>query len=154
MVGYKDLVMGQTERIAQSGQKPWGGDLFEIETVREYSRDYMTCIDEAKAELQEKARPELKKYLDSLDGYDTIFVGYPNWWGTMPMCVYTFLEHYDLTGKKIVPFCTNEGSGMGGSERELKKICRGAEVVPGLSIHGAEAAQSEGKVAAWAKKHV
>ena len=70
----------------------------------------------------------------------------------MPMCVYTFLEHFDLTGKKIVPFCTNEGSGLGGSERELKKICKGATVVPGLSIHGAEAAQSEGKVAAWAKK--
>ena len=149
-----DLAKGNTERVAEFVQKAVGGDLFESETVREYSRYYMTCIDEAKAELQEKARPELKKYLDSLDGYDTIFVGYPNWWGTMPMCVYTFLEHYDLTGKKIVPFCTNEGSGMGGSERELKKICRGAEVVSGLSIHGAEAAQSEGRVAAWAKKHV
>ena len=79
--------------------------------------------------------------------YDTIFVGYPNWWGTMPMCVYTFLEQYDLTGKKIVPFCTNEGSGMGGSERELKKICKGAEIASGLSIHGAEAAKSETKVA-------
>ena len=88
-----DLAKGNTERVAEFVQKAVGGDLFEIETVREYSRDYMTCIDEAKAELQEKARPELKKYLDSLDGYDTIFVGYPNWWGTMPMCVYTFLEH-------------------------------------------------------------
>ena len=72
----------------------------------------------------------------------------------MPMCVYTFLEHYDLTGKKIVPFCTNEGSGMGGSERELKKICQGAEIASGLSIHGAEAAKSEDKVAVWAKKNV
>ena len=72
----------------------------------------------------------------------------------MPMCVYTFLEHFDLTGKKIVPFCTNEGSGLGSSERELKKICKGAAVASGLSIHGAEAAQSEGKAAAWAKKNV
>ena len=114
----------------------------------------MTCTEEAKAELRENARPELKEYLDSIDQYDTIFVGYPNWWGTMPMCVYTFLEHYDLTGKKIVPFCTNEGSGMGGSERELKKICKSAEIASGLSIHGAEAAKSEGKVVAWAKKNV
>jgi flavodoxin len=114
----------------------------------------MICIEEAKAELREGARPELKKYPESIDQYDTIFVGYPNWWGTMPMCVYTFLEHFDLTGKKIVPFCTNEGSGMGGSERELKKICKGATVASGLSIHGAEAAQSESKVAAWAKKNV
>ena len=70
------------------------------------------------------------------------------------MCVYTFLEHYDLTGKKIVPFCTNEGSGMGGSERELKKICKGATVASGLSIHGAEASKSEAKVSAWARNNV
>ena len=149
-----DLVKGNTERVAEFIQKAVGGDLFEIETVKEYSKDYMTCTEEAKAELQQHARPELKKYLDSIDQYDTIFVGYPNWWGTMPMCVYTFLEHYDLTGKKVVPFCTNEGSGMGGSERELKKICKGAEVVSGLAIHGAEAAKSEAKVASWAKKYV
>ena len=149
-----DLAKGNTERVAEFVQKAVGGDLFEIETVREYSKDYMTCTEEAKAELREGARPELKKYLDSIEQYDTIFVGYPNWWGTMPMCVYTFLEHFDLTGKKIVPFCTNEGSGLGGSERELKKICKGATVAPGLSIHGAEAAQSEGKVTAWAKKNV
>ena len=149
-----DLAKGNTERVAEFIQKAVGGDLFEIETVREYSKDYMTCTEEAKAELRENARPELKKYPDSLDGYDTIFVGYPNWWGTMLMCVYTFLEHYDLTGKKIVPFCTNEGSGMGSSERELKKICKGAEIASGLSIHGAEAAKSESKVASWAKKNV
>ena len=123
-----DLAKGNTERVAEFVQKAVGGDLFEIETVREYSKDYMVCIEEAKAELREGARPELKKYPESIDQYDTIFVGYPNWWGTMPMCVYTFLERFDLTGKKIVPFCTNEGSGMGGSERELRKICKGATV--------------------------
>ncbi|MBQ8094858.1 MAG: NAD(P)H-dependent oxidoreductase [Clostridia bacterium] len=149
-----DLAKGNTERAAEIIQKAVGGDLFEIETVREYSKDYMTCTEEAKAELRSGARPEIRKYLDSLDQYDTVFVGYPNWWGTMPMCVYTFLEHYDLTGKKIVPFCTNEGSGMGGSERELRKICRGADVTAGLSIHGAETAQSENKIAAWARKNV
>ena len=149
-----DLAKGNTERVAEFIQKAVGGDLFEIETVREYSRDYMVCIEEAKAELREGARPELKKFPESIDQYDTIFVGYPNWWGTMPMCVYTFLEHFDLTGKKIVPFCTNEGSGLGSSERELKKICKGSAVASGLSIHGAETAQSEGKAAAWAKKNV
>ena len=147
------LDKGNTERVAEFVQKAVGGDLFEIETVRKYSDSYMTCIEEAKDELRAGARPELKAYPESLDGYDTIFVGYPNWWGTMPMCVYTFLERYDLTGKKIVPFCTNEGSGMGSSERELKKICKGATVASGLSIHGAEAAKSEDKVAAWAKKN-
>ena len=149
-----DLAKGNTERVAEFIRKAVGGDLFEIETVKEYSKDYMTCTEEAKAELRENARPELKKYPDSIDAYDTIFVGYPNWWGTMPMCVYTFLEHYDLTGKKVAPFCTNEGSGMGSSERELKKICPGAQVVSGLSIHGAKAAKSETKVASWARKNV
>lgn len=82
-----DLAKGNTERVAEFVQKAVGGDLFEIETVREYSKDYMTCTEEAKAELREGARPELKKYPDNFDQYDTIFLGYPNWWGTMPMCV-------------------------------------------------------------------
>ena len=149
--GLRHIDKGNTERVAEFIQKAVGGDLFEVDTVKPYSESYMTCIEEAKQELRAKARPEIKAYPENFEDYDTIFVGYPNWWGTMPMCMYTFLEHFDLTGKKIVPFCTNEGSGLGGSERELKKICKGATVAPGLSIHGAEAAQSEGKVAAWAK---
>lgn len=150
----KNLSKGNTERVAEFIQTAVGGDLFEVKTVKEYAQDYYKCIDEAKQELREKARPELKEYLDSLDEYDTIFVGYPNWWGTMPMAMFAFLEHYDFTGKKIVPFCTNEGSGMGSSERDLKKTCKGADVESGLSIHGAEAAESENTIAAWAKKNV
>ena len=121
----QQLSKGNTERVAEFIQKAVGGDLFEIETVREYSGDYMTCIEEAKAELREGARPELKKYPGSIDGYDTIFVGYPNWWGMMPMCVCTFLEHFDLTGKKIVPFCTSGGSGVGRSDVALHKDVSG-----------------------------
>ena len=148
----KSIAKGNTERVAEFIKKAVGGDLFEVETVRSYSESYMTCIDEAKQELREKARPEIKAYPDNFEEYDTIFVGYPNWWGTMPMCMFTLLEKYDFTGKTIIPFCTNEGSGMGGSERDLKKLCKGATVKPGLSIHGAEAEQSESKAAAWAKK--
>lgn len=122
--------------------------------MKTYAEDYYDCIDEAKKELQEGARPELKQYCDNLNDYKNIVVGYPNWWGTMPMAMFTFLEHYDLTGKKIIPFCTNEGSGMGSSERDLKKICKGAEVKSGLSIHGAEADQSRSKVEAWIKRMV
>ena len=124
----------------------------EILTVKDYPESYMECIEEAKAELQADARPEVAEYPESLDGYDTIFVGYPNWWGTCPMCVFTFLEHFDLSGKRIVPFCTNEGSGMGGSEKHLKKICKGATVERGLSVTGNQAAQSRDTVTAWAKK--
>ena len=118
----KNLKKGNTEIVAEMIADMIGGDLFEVDTIKPYAADYYACIDEAKVELREKARPELKGYMDSLDGYDTIFVGYPNWWGTMPMAMFTFLERYDLTGKRILPFCTNEGSGMGESERDLKNI--------------------------------
>ena len=148
----RNLTKGNTEIVAEMIAELTGGDLFEIDTVKPYATDYYDCIDEAKTELQQNARPELKAYPDSLDGYDTIFVGYPNWWGTMPMAMFTFLEHFNLTGKRILPFCTNEGSGMGSSERDLKKICKEAKVENGLSIHGAEAANSRSKVEAWVRK--
>ena len=150
----RSIAKGNTERVAEYIQKAVGGDLFELETVREYAKDYHECTEEAMAEKKSNARPALKKLPESIDQYDTIFLGYPNWWGTAPMAVFTFLDAFDFTGKTIVPFCTNEGSGMGGSERELKKICKSAEIASGLSIHGAEAAKSEGKVVAWAKKNV
>ena len=92
----KNLSKGNTEIVAEMIADMTGGDLFEVETVKPYAADYYTCIDEAKKELSEGARPEIKAYADSLDGYDTIFVGYPNWWGTMPMAMFTFLEHYNL----------------------------------------------------------
>ena len=150
----KNLEKGNSETIAEMVADMTGGDLFEVETVKTYPEDYYQCIDEAKAELQRGDRPEVKAYADDLEDYDTIYVGYPNWWGTMPMVMFTFLEHYDLSGKRIIPFCTNEGSGMGGSERDLKKICKGAKVEKGLSVHGAAAAQSRSKVEAWVRKMV
>lgn len=148
----KNLEKGNTERVAEFVQQAVGGELFEIETVRDYADDYYACCDEAKAELHDNARPEIKGFVDNLDDYDTIFVGYPNWWGTCPMCVLTFLEHYDLAGKRIVPFCTNEGSGMGSSERDLRRVCAGATVERGLSVTGNRAAQSQDEVARWAKR--
>lgn len=130
----KNLEKGNTETVAEMVADMTGGDLFEVETVKTYPEDYYQCIDEAKAELQRGDRPEVKAYADDLEDYDTIYVGYPNWWGTMPMVMFTFLEHYDLSGKRIIPFCTNEGSGMGGSERDLKKICKGAKVCCGQAF--------------------
>ena len=96
----------------------------------------------------------MKNPLESIDEYDTIILGYPNWWGTMPMVCYTFLESYDFTGKTIIPFCTNEGSGMGSSVRFIKKLCPGATVEDGTPIHGAEAAYADSEareIAALAK---
>ena len=147
----KNITKGNTERVAEMIAGMTGGELFEIRTVKEYPADYTECTKEAMRELKAHERPELEEYPDSLDEYDTIYLGYPNWWGTMPMAVFTFLEYFDFSGKTIRPFCTNEGSGMGASERDLKSECPTANVLRGLSIHGAEAANSRAKVEAWVK---
>ena len=140
----KNLKLGNTEVVAQKIKALLpDADMFQIDTTYEYSKSYMTCIEEAKQELHDQARPEVKNPLESIDEYDTIILGYPNWWGTMPMVCYTFLESYDFTGKTIIPFCTNEGSGMGSSVHFIKKLCPGATVEDGTPIHGAEAAYAD-----------
>ena len=148
----KNLAKGNTEIVAEIIQKAVGGELFEIDTVKNYPADYTECTEVAKVEIQQKARPELKKYLPDISEYDTIFLGYPIWWSVPPMAVATFLEHYNFSGKKIIPFATHEGSGLGGSVNWLKKICPQAEVLNGLAIHGADAKNSESEVVDWAKK--
>lgn len=131
-----------------------GGDLFEIETVTPYAGDYRTCTEEAKRELSEGARPELKQYLRSLDGYDTVFVCGPCWWGTFPCAVFSQLERLDFTGKKVIAVMTHEGSGLGHSEADLKKICRGASFGRGIAVWEAKAAESEREVSALARQAV
>ena len=145
----RSLPKGNTEVVAEMIADITGGDLFEIDTVQPYAAGYRDCVQQAVAEFRQNARPALKAYPDSLDGYDVIFVGYPNWCGTMPMAMFTFLEHFDLTGKRILPFCTNEGSGMRRSEGDLKQLCHRAQLEKGLSIHGAEVANAHDRVAAW-----
>lgn len=150
----KNLDKGNTEIVAEFIQKAVGGDLFEIETVKEYSPDYYECIDDAKQELNNNARPELKKYLDAINEYDNIFVCGPCWWGTFPMAVFSQLEKLDWNGKKVMAVMTHEGSGLGSCERDLKKICAGAIFGKGLAVHGADASKSATVVADWAKKEV
>jgi len=147
----RTVEVGNTEIAAKLLQEITGGDLFKIEPIQPYSKDYNECISQAQEDQRRDARPELKAYPDSLDGYDTIYLGYPNYWGTMPMPVFTFLERFDWTGKTIRPFCTHEGSGMGRSERDVKRLCSGAKVEKGLAIHGNRVNRAEKELAAWAK---
>ncbi len=148
----KNLDIGNTQIAAEILQKQTGADIFKIDPVVSYSHDYSECIEEAKADQRRDARPELKAYPDSLDEYDTIYLGYPNYWGTMPMAVFTFLEKYDFSGKTIKPFCTHEGSGMGSSEIDLKRICPTAKIEKGWAIRGGSADKSASALEKWNKK--
>ena len=152
--GIQVLEKGNTAYAAEYIQKALNADIFEIDTVKAYAANYRECCMEAVAEAKTKARPELKDYLSSIAKYDTVFVCFPCWCGTAPMSVFTFLEHYDFSGKKIVPLCTNEGSGMANSERDIAASCVGAEVVAGLSVRGHKAKDSYDEIAAWALAQV
>ena len=143
--------IGNTEIAADIMKDMIEADTFKIEMKEPYSPVYMTCIEEAKKDLRAKARPELVSMPESIDGYDTVILAYPNYWGTMPMAVFTFLEAFDFTGKTILPLCTNEGSGMGVSERDIKKACPGATVKKGLPITGGSAASAGLSVERWLK---
>jgi flavodoxin len=131
-----NLTVGNTEVAARIIQKLTGSDAFFIDPVIKYNADYYVCIEEAKRDLKTNARPEFINPLDTIDDYDTIYLGYPNYWGTMPLHVYTFLESYNFKGKTIRPFCTHEGGGMGLSEEDIKRTCSGAKVEKGLAIQG------------------
>jgi flavodoxin len=150
----KKLAKGNTEICAEFIQDAVGGDLFEIQTEKPYAADYYACIDEAKKELQDDARPKLLEYLDSIEEYDNIFVCGPCWWGTYPMAIFSQLERLDFTGKKVMALMTHEGSGLGSCERDLKKLCRGASFGASMAVHGADADKSANAVAVWAKKSV
>lgn len=150
----RELKKGNTEICAEFIQKAVGGDLFEIRTVNDYSKDYNECIAEAKQELNVNARPKLQEYLDNIDEYNNIFVCGPCWWGTYPMPVFAQLDKLNFAGKKVMALMTHEGSGLGNSERDLRKICKGAEFGTGIAIHGADAAKSQKAVEDWAVKNV
>ena len=143
-VGNTEIVVGLMKDMIEA-------DVFKIEMKNPYSPVYMTCIEEAKKDLREKARPELVRYPENIDEYDTVILAYPNYWGTIPMAVAAFLERYDFSGKTILPLCTNEGSGMGGSESTIRLCAPGANVKKGLPVNGSSAASSGESVRRWLK---
>jgi flavodoxin len=147
-----NLPVGNTEVIAKKIQSLTGCDLFQIETVKAYPMDYTETTRVSKDELRANARPELMDRVTDMASYEVIYLGYPNWWGTMPMAVFTFLESFDFSGKSIVPYCTHEGSGLGNSERDIKKLCPSAKVLSGLAIKGSTVGRADNDVANWLKK--
>ena len=143
-----NLKKGNTEIAAEMISSIIDADIFEIIADKKYPIKYDDCIEIAKKELRENSKIKLKQDID-IKEYDTIFVGYPNWWGTMPMPVWTFLEGKDFNNKRILPFCTHEGSGLGKSESDIKKLTSGTEVLKGLAINGSEVNNAEKQIKKW-----
>lgn len=145
----QNLAVGNTEAAAKAIQEITGADLFRIESMIEYSRDYSECIEEAKQDQRRGARPALKTKPPDMGQYEVVYLGYPNYWGTMPMAVFTFLEYSDFSGKSIRPFCTHEGSKMGSSVSDIKRLCPGADVGAGLAIRGCNIERSMQEIENW-----
>ena len=152
-VGY--IKKGNTAIIAEMIAKETKGTMFHIETEAPYPANYMECIDLAKKEMNTHARPAIQGDVN-VEDYDVIFLGYPNWWGEVPMAIYTFIEKHQWQDKTVIPFCTHEGSGLGSTEGKLKKACQGATFLPGLAVQGTIAQKSqktaEQSVKTWLEK--
>ena len=140
---------GNTEQVAQIIQQETGGDLFEIAPATAYTDDYNELLDIAQQEQSDNARPELASQVENWEQYDTVFVGYPNWWSDAPMAVYTFLESYDWSGKTLVPFNTSASGGFGRSLSGLEESAAGASILDGISFTERTLGDAQSEVTAW-----
>ena len=145
-----NLEKGYTAAAAEFIQEAVGGDLFEIERLEPYPKTHEKITEEAKNEQENDIHPEIKKYPENIDKYDTIFLCYPNWWGILPMPVVTFLEHFEWKGKTIIPFNTSDGSGAGGTRQQICHLCIGADVKKVFETRGYEVNQNKDKIRHWA----
>ena len=147
-VGY--ITKGNTEVIAEYIRDFTGADLFKVEGVEGYSEDYSTCIEEAKQRQQRDERPELKAYLDDISEYEVIYIGGPVYWGILPQEMVTELERLDFTGKTVRVFTTHEGSGLGSIPAQVKRLCKGANVLDdAIAIRGASVNSAREKIENW-----
>lgn len=139
-------LLGNAQILANYVQEVTGGDVFLIESVNKYPVEYRDTVDVASEEKENDARPELVGKVDNMESYDRVVLIYPNWWGTIPMPVATFLESYDFSGKTIIPICTHEGSSMGSSESDIEKLAANAVVSEGLAVRGKSVTESKSDV--------
>lgn len=140
---------GNTRTIAEYIKEFTNGDIFEIKPVKEYPSNYLRCVIQARYELSANKHPELQEYLEDIDEYDTIYIGYPNWWGTMPMVMHSLLELLDFKGKTVKPFVTSGSGGMGKSRKELDKLCEGANIEDELSIFASDINSAKSTIENW-----
>lgn len=151
---YRIIAKGNTQVIAEYLKDILGADMYKIEQKNNYSDNYKACIAQAKKDLKENARPELVSAVPDLSKYDEIYLGYPNYWGTMPMAVYTFLENANLKGKTIYPFCTHEGSGLSSTPNDIKKIAPDSFIGEAIAIIGSNAVNSYAEIKKWTERNL
>lgn len=152
--GSKSLVVyfswsGNTENVAKSIQTQTDADIFEIVPATPYSDDYDTVVDLAQEEQRNNVRPAISGSIESIEQYDVIYVGFPNWWGDMPMILYTFFDTYDLSGKTVALFCTSGGSGLSGTVNEVRSLEPNATVTQGLHIGSSSSSNPDSVVSQW-----
>jgi flavodoxin len=143
---------GNAQEIANQIQKIVGGDLFSIEPVEKYPRNYQECLKVSKVHIADGFKPPLTEEVDDIEQYDIIFVGSPNWYSTIAPPVATFLAKYDLTGKTVVPFITHAGGGVSDCITDLKKMTPDASVLEGFVISGSRASSAEEKIHTWLRE--
>lgn len=144
---------GNTKGVAEEIQRQIGADLFEITMVHPYSSDYNTVLDEAQRDQNAQARPELATHVENMEQYDTIMLGYPNWWASIPMPIASFLEEYDFSGKIIIPFCSHGGGRFGQSLTAIAKLAPNASMGEALSIHYSGGSELQNDIAEWLEKN-
>ncbi|MDR3133613.1 MAG: NAD(P)H-dependent oxidoreductase [Prevotellaceae bacterium] len=143
---------GNTREVAKQIQEQTGGDLFEITTVKPYSKNYEECVALARQEQQNNARPPMAAEVADMAAYDVVFVGYPNWCGSMPMVLFTFLEKYNWAGKTLIPFCTHGSGRWGRSLEDLQKLCPEAVIPEGFAVSGQLVRRAKDDIAQWLQK--
>jgi flavodoxin len=149
VVSSASLPKGNTITIANMVHDIVGGDMFQVVTVYLYPASYDATTDQALKEQGANARPKLSTHVLNMKDYDTIYLGHSDWWGTLPMPVFTFLEEYDFSGKAIISFCTHKGSGLGRSERDIAKLCPKARILKGYAVRGSSVDRARAEVGDW-----
>ena len=146
------LVPGNTAKMAEYIQQEVGGDLFSIVVDEPYSSDYDLCLDRASDELANNARPTLMTKVENINQYDVIFIGYPNWWATCPMAIFSFIESYDLTEKTIIPFCAHETGELGSSIEDLEVALPNSTFLEPIGVYRPDVNGSEALIKDWLQR--
>lgn len=145
-------VLGNTQYMAYVIQEQTGADIFRIEAETPYPLNHDTLVDQAAEEQAQQARPAIAAQVENMADYDVVYLGYPNWWGDMPMILYTFLEEYDLSGKTVIPFNTHGGSGFSRTIDTIRELEPEATVLDGLSISRDHIQDAEQEIVDWVQE--